>query len=553
LVVFLSEESRVDIFVDGHLVESETFEAGNHLLDTANLPDGSYPVLLQVHSLNGSVHEERRFFAKSSNVPPVGQKIYFAYAGLLANTHRGRPLSVSKTLFYQLGTARRLSNHFALDVSVIGTSRRPVIEAGAWFINSIARVRLAAIASTRGDRGGLLQVSAGDTGRLALNFDLRSVWSVDGRPLLPFTQYIDTFDSIPPEDRISQVGSFTQASGSIGYRLGAAYVSVIGSLRKDRGPMDYSIGPSVSWPIIARNGLQLALEANGQLTRITTSGFLGFRLFYASNRFSASASGGQRAISSNASLDHLQSGPVADANAQYSLSDQSGDAIELGAGITRDVESTFARLAGDVSGPAGIARGQITHDFSNGGGTHYTFSAQTGVVANTDGVAIGGRDLAESALIVSIDGSDDSEFEVFVDNRPRGRLRSGRPLPIFLVPYRSYSVKIRPVTATSVSFDTAARTFTLYPGTVEHFRWRAEHLATVYGRALRPDGTAVANAFVTSEHGIGESNAAGEFQIEVAASDELSFRTENGAACAAALPPFDSNRDFLSLGKVLCR
>ncbi|WP_163471554.1 TcfC E-set like domain-containing protein, partial [Escherichia coli] len=42
LVVFLGQRSRVDIYVEGRLVSSQSFEAGNQTLDTNSLPDGSY-------------------------------------------------------------------------------------------------------------------------------------------------------------------------------------------------------------------------------------------------------------------------------------------------------------------------------------------------------------------------------------------------------------------------------------------------------------------------------------------------------------------------------
>ena len=136
LVVFLAQPARVDILVDGRLVNSGVYEAGNNIIDAATLPVGSYELVLRIHEGNGATHDERRFFAKNAQIAPVGRPIYFAYAGLLANTKKGQPLSISKEGFYQFGVARRFTERFAVDVTAIGTNTNPIFEAGAWFASA---------------------------------------------------------------------------------------------------------------------------------------------------------------------------------------------------------------------------------------------------------------------------------------------------------------------------------------------------------------------------------------------------------------------------------
>jgi len=109
------------------------------------------------------------------------------------------------------------------------------------------------------------------------------------------------------------------------------------------------------------------------------------------------------------------------------------------------------------------------------------------------------------------------------------------------------------VNAAPVWYDTAAREFTLYPGNVEHVRWHVEQLITVFGRAVRRDGTPVAGATVNSKRGISQSNANGYFQIEMSANDVLSFQSDNGEKCNVALHGVDQKRDYASVGKVICQ
>ena len=88
-------------------------------------------------------------------------------------------------------------------------------------------------------------------------------FSVTVRPLIPFSSVAESFAGIEPTAAQIGIGSYTQATGSVGYRLGSAYLSLLGSLRKDEGiRSSYSIGPSLSWTMVQRNGVQLTVNAD---------------------------------------------------------------------------------------------------------------------------------------------------------------------------------------------------------------------------------------------------------------------------------------------------
>lgn len=555
VILFLSQPARVDVLIDGRLVDSRAYEAGNNLLDTSGLPAGSYSLLLRIHESNGAVREERRFFAKNGQIAPVGHPVLYGYVGMLANTRPSRPISISNDLFYQFGAARRVSDELALDLSVIGTSKKPIFSAGAWLMTSLGRLRVSGLVSAAGDRGALLQATSGDTGRLNLNFDLRRIWSHDGKPLVPFSTYVETFDSVPLNGRQSGSGSFTQISGSIGYRFGAAYLAVIGSLRKDRGfPVDYSIGPSINWQVVNANGLQVAVQANAERTRNSTGGYVGVRMFFSSRGYSVTSTAGRRGISGSGDSGPSSWRAVGDTTAHFSYGDENGTDLTFAGGLTRELDSTTAHAEGAVYSRFGSARGEIRQDFEGSKRTQYGFSIQTGAVANRRDAVFGGRNLEESSLVVSVDGSSgDAQFDVLIDGQPRGRIKAGGRLPIFLRPYHAYSVRLRALDAAPVWYDSAARELTLYPGNVEQVRWHVEHLMTVFGRAVRKDGTPVREATVKSRRGIGQSNGEGYFQIETSANDLLSFDSGNGEQCSVTLEGVDQKRDYASVGKVICR
>ena len=555
-VLYLAQPARVDILVDGRIVSSRSYEAGNNLLDTSSLSQGSYSLVLRIHEQSGAVREERRFFAKDQQIAPVGQPIYFAYAGKLANTRPGQAINLSRDFFYQVGTARRLSQAIAVDFSVIGTSDKPIVEAGGWLITPVGRVRAAALASASGDKGALLQVTSARAAGFSLNFDVRRIWSHDGKPLIPLSTYVDTFDSAPVDGRLIGNGSFTQASGSIGYQLGTAYLALIGSLRKDEGvPADYSIGPNINWPFVSRNGLQIALQADAEVTRTARAGYVGVRMLFSKGAYSVSNSIGGRGISGKGSTEASRSRVVGDTTAQFSYADDRGTDLSVAGGLTRDIDSTAARAETVLYSRFGNARVDLLHNIEGDARTQYGLTLQTGALIEQDDAVLGGRDLTESALVVSVeeDHKDASEFEVLINGQTRARLKPGERLPIFLQPYRAYSVRLKPLGGASVWYDSAAREFTLYPGNVQHVSWSIEHLVTIFGRAVHPGGEPVANAMIISRRGLGESNSQGYFEIETSANDVLSFDPGEGAACKVTLAGLDHELDYHPVGKVVCQ
>jgi hypothetical protein len=555
LILFLQQPARVEIIVDGRIVTSRAYGAGNNMLDTSDLSDGSYPVLLRIREQNGMVREERRFFVKNAQVAPLGEPLYFASAGLLANTRRDHLISLSRTFYYQLGTARRINRSLALDVSAVGAGHKNMVEAGAWLLTRYGRVRVAGLVSTSGDRAALLQVGSSGLGRLNFNLDVRRVWSSDERPLIPLPAAVDNFGSTTPTGAQVGEGSYTQVSGSIGYSLGTAYLSAVGSLRRDRGiGKDYTIGPSVSWPILSRGGAQLVLQADAQRTRTTTAAFIGFRAQFTRKNMSVLGTLGHASRNSNEGSIGDADRAVGSLTAEYFHEAADRTQVSASAGFDRNLDSSEVHAAGAFYSRFGSARGDLLHPLSSEGGLQYGLTLQAGAAIDAHDMALGGRDIQESALLVSLEGERGrSSFDVLVDEQPRGRVAAGQSLPVFLQPYREYSVRLRPIGAPAVDYDGAPRSFTLYPGNVQKLRWVARTFFTVFGQALRPDGRPVANATIQSQRGIGESDERGYFQIDVAAGDMLSFDPAAGESCKAAVSATKAEEDFVPLGKVICQ
>jgi hypothetical protein len=553
LVVFLNQPARVEIVRDGRLIGSGLYTAGNNVLDTSSLPDGAYPLLLRIRESSGAVREEHRFFIKNTQIAPVGKPLYFAYAGMLANTRRYRPISLSKSLYYQLGTARRLSHALAVDISAMGTQKKTIAEAGAWLITPFVRLRMAGLVSTAGDHAALLQLGSAGSGSLSFSFDLRRVWSHDGEPLIPAPDYIENFTSGPPVRAQLGNGSYTQGVASLGYQLGPAQLSLIASYRKDRATKsDYSIGPSVEWLLVNRQGLQLSLDADAQRNRSTTSTFIGMRLLHTAGGFSTFNSTGYRSIRSVENGGRSASRMVSNLTGQYYYENEDRTQISLDGGVERTTDLSSVHANGTLYSRFGSVRADLLHEF--GGALQYGLNLQTGAAIDPKDLALGGRELQESAVVATLDGlAPGAKFEVLVDEQPHGQVSNGGRLPIFLQPYRHYKVRLRPVGGASVWYDSMTRDVTLYPGTVQHLSWHVDHVTSVFGQAVRPSGAPLANAMVQTKRGVGESDGQGYFQVDAGSGDSLLFTAADGASCHVHLGEIARRGAFASLGRIVCQ
>lgn len=555
LVLFLSRPARVELVVDGRLVGSRSYGAGNVELDTSALPEGSYSVLIRIHEESGSVREERRFFVKNAHVPPAGRPLYFAYAGVLANTRAHRPVSPSRTFFYQAGAAWRLNNALAVDIGAIGTQQKAIVEAGGWLIRPFGRIRIAALASSARDAGALVQFAVGGHGIFNLNFDLRRIWSHDGKPLIPLPSFVDTFDTAPATGVQLANGSYTQAIASAGVRLGGGYLSLVATYRKDRKlRSDYSIGPSISWPVVTRNGLQMILEASGQRTRTTIAGFAGVRLLYSRGPLSMTSTAGRSIEDERGDGEGARLRSTGSFAAQYSRATDGGTQLTGELGTDRDIDSSTVHATGIMLSNAGNLRADLVHNLSGARTTQYDLSFQSGLALSAGGASLGARQSEPSAIIVSVDGdAAGASFTVLVDEVARGRVSPGSSLSLFVPAYRTYRVRLVPVGAPAVDYDSGSRTVTLYPGNVQPLRWKAQSYFTLIAQAVSPTGSPITDALVETKKGVAQTDANGYFQIDMRRDDPISIARAGAPACLVRLPGFTVRDDFASVGKVVCQ
>lgn len=550
LVVFLDQRSRVDVLVSGRLVGTALYEAGNQALDTSQMPEGTYEVILRITGINGARREERRLFTRSARVPPKGRDLWLATGGFLLEESSGPfPLgTITRTPFAQLGWAHRVSARLAINTGLIGTDERQFALAGATVIGRRFQLDASAMLSARGDHGFYLHLGSQPGGRLSYNIDARRVSSRDSRPFVPEASttpvWIGT-QAFGPDS------SYTQIGGDIAWQAGLKRFALVGSWRRANGESRYAIGPSVRIPLIRKGGFELVASADYAFTERGRGGFVGISLF---------ANRGNRTFSAETGLRQAPgTGHVSAAgNLRASLSGSAGALGEFQAGATlsRDDNASLAAADFNLRGRTGEVTASVVQPLSGTARTQYALSFRTGMAMRGAALALGRPDGGEAAVIARIKADPSQRFDVLVNDVPRASVRGGTTMLLQLPAYRSYDVRIRAVGSAMLGYDSNARRITLYPGNVAPLRWKTARQLAVHGRIVLPDGSPVAGAALSAGPNIADSAADGEFLIQLDEEAAITARLRDGRTCTipVRLPAgtAEAAPAFLALGTLGC-
>jgi Mat/Ecp fimbriae outer membrane usher protein len=548
--IFLQQPAKIDLLVDGRIVSSRIYPAGNRLVDTAGLPNGSYDLIVRIQEDGRPPRQEQRFFSKGSAMAPEGRPLLAVFAGLLPSSNRGLSLG-GDTFFYEASAAYRLSPALGVDAALLGTQHKALLEGGAFYNMSWAQVRLAALISSEADYGAIVRISSVGQSPLSFSVDLRKVVSQNGSPLLPLTLSKGTF-SEEPQAGFADRGSYTQALAILGYRLGQANLRMTGLYRRNGSEKaNYSVGAAIDMPVVRTGRFDIVLQADARRTQRDFASFIGVRFLVNKGSLALSGSGGVRHQSERPGAnDQL----VGEAQAAWyrELPDHSKLAGDVAAG--RDVDGTYARASAYARTGLINARADLLQQFGDHRSTQYAATLDGGLVLTKAGIGFAGRDMSDTAVMVRIDGSGPGQkFDVLVDEVARGTVEEGKQLLLFLQPFETYDVRLRPRGPQIASFDAAPKAVTLYPGNVSQLEWNVTRLFILFGRAVGVDGKAIGDADIVAPHGIGRTDRDGYFQIEANGEDELHLSRGTGMNCTMKIGPASPVDGLVSAGDMMCR
>ena len=523
VTVFLPTRGRVEVRRDDRLINSAFFEAGSQQLDTSSFPSGAYDIEIRIYDEAGNLlSSETRFFAKQSQIPPLGEWLFFLESGRVLDRTNDRVLpEVTNQWLSRAGASRRLHDTVAATAAMAVSSNDALSEFGLYHFGTLYEIEPSLMLGGDGTMG--ISVNGRLTlGDLSLSGNFRRVWHDEPRVEL--------------DDAVSLLGNaFEQQSlsasmplfdGSLGYRY---------SMNQSYDDDNIAEDPTRTHSLDYRRTLFRTFDYDGDIS------------------FSLSKSGddeiGLVSLSFRYRTDHwnVNATPRAEMRRQNGESDSSQRLRLSTSWDDRDLLAGDLRFNAGVEGGTGDERidGSVqyanhygrasfsaSHSRSEGNGTtNWGGSMSTSFLTDGKVFALGGEDRSESALVVNLDGRSGDVFDVRVNGQRRGYAVAGSPSIIGLSPYDQYRVSLSPAGETLYSFDEREKVVTLYPGNVVTLDYEAIPLQLLFGRLLF-NGQPLEGVRINGGLLPGSTDDIGMFQLE-ARSDVGSLQVEldNGLLC----------------------
>lgn len=559
IVVFLAQRSRVDVVREGKIIASRIYDAGNQTIDTSGMPDGSYEVVLRIEEASGARREERRFFSKNPYVPAMGQKVAYAYGGVLIDEFRPGFLHPTGKPFVQLGGALRLGKHMAIDANAVLLDQTVLGQVGVNFIGTLGQFRLAGLGASDGSKGALARFASSGNSRINLNLDARYISPGKPMPLVHVSQPGGTLGPSPyPGAQVWSVfhspTSYVQLNGNIAYSMPRGQFMLSGTYTRYKGERaTYNYGPSASYDLMRRGPWRLSASAQFALTERGRTGLFGLTLQLLGRNTSLTASAG--AQTSNLDRSHTETAALASVRGSWQKDEVAGGELQLAAGFEKNLDRDAIDGSVEYRSQVGKFRADVMHNLGTGnGGTDYSIGFETTLAARGGTISLQGRQQTESVVIVGVDSpGTKGRFEVLVNDAPMGQVRAGGKVAMTLNPYRQYDVRVRPAGDELLQYDSTEKRVSLFPGSVARLDWQAQPVIAMFGRIIGPDGHPLANTSLTLPGGIGKTDDNGYFEIEAPADVTIKATLPGGTTCSIPVPRGEVRDGFLRLGTLYCQ
>ena len=527
LEVFLPTRGRVEIFRDGRLLDSTFFEAGAQQLDTSTLPTGAYDIEIRVVDEGGSlISTETRFFAKQSQIPPIGEWLFFAESGRLVTRQNDGALPDSTNQWLsRAGVNRRVFDTLAATGSVAMDNSDALMELGLYHFGPGYEITQSVMLTDDGSAGIFLNGRL-TLGELALSGNYRRL----SRP--------DNF-TLDDEDNPTMLGSgFRQHSASLSHPLFGGNLSYRYSLNQNENNANQIEVPTRTHSVDYRRQLFRAKDYDGDITlSFSKSGDTNIALVslvmrYRENNWDLQFTPQAQMTETDNSRDRTERARL---SASWDDDELLAADLQLDAGI--ETGSGDERIDGSLryANRYGRANLSAAHTYGSGDSTtSWAGSMSTSFLTDGEVFAVGGEESADSAIVINLEGRDGDVFDVEINDQRRGYAVAGKPSVVALPPFEQYRVTLSPAGTTLYSFDEREKQVTLYPGNVVTLDYEATPLQLLFGQ-LTFKGKPVQNANLVGGSYPSNTDMIGMFQLESKA-DIKTIRVEMESDWVCQLP-----------------
>jgi hypothetical protein len=535
--VFLPRRSRIEVLRDGRLLASGIYDAGSQNLDTSALPEGAYDVELRIIDSVSGDREEQRFFAKSTQLPPRGEPLYFGEAGILRRDRTQFGEFDFDGAFMRVGGAIRHTDRLGYDADIAWVNREVIFGLGTFVMDRGVNLRAGGIVSHRGAGGIELLGSVNRWGSWA-TLNVRGLWG-------------DT-------DPEGLGAPYTDINGRLGKAIGPFNYQLRAQWRQSRlsggVQSNYAVTPSVRWSFLRGSRfrgdaiLEFSQTDQGQVVWLRFNVLMWYRDWTlqenADLRYTALGSENHTSFDADLrAIWHDRDLWPGDARFSPSVHSRAG---RRSIGFETDYRGTQggASLYAEQAWPRGSPNETL-----------YGGSFGVGLAGRSDGISLGGRDAARSAVVVDLRGTPaGAVFDVLTGSTKRGTALVGKRTLIFFEPYHAYDVRIVPRGDLITAFDTEARKVSLFPGTTSLLVWNIDQVFILLTVLVRENGEFAADMWVDGAVGPARTDAYGFLQAEVSAGSTLTLRDPKTReeVCSFQVPAPLPGSDMIEAHELVC-
>lgn len=520
VTIFLPQRSYVSLIYNNIIYSTDIYDAGNQVLNTSSLPDGAYELTIRVRTLAGVETEEKRFFAKTFAIPPIDQPIYFGQVGTVRDTVESNALSgISNELIATFGMIRRLTESAAINTDLLVIKDKLYAEVGTFLLLPVDhQVQASLLASSNQDFGfGGSYLGYFLNKKVSLSNNARIIFGHnDSHALNP----ADLFQPIQGDSRQWTTSLSYQMTDKLNIGLEGNYSDSQGLGRR------YAFGPRLRYDFWRNAADSLSLTASSASTErgMQQTVFLNFTMRLGAWGMTAQ---GELAKSPSSGADESNYRKSADTRVTWSDDKDPSRLTIIGAEARHtDAANTYITDL-DHRGAYGNLKliGSETQRSGAASSTFYSGNFGFSVAHTAHEFAWGGNNQDSSGLILkNVGNSVGVPMKVTVDNSEKTTFRTGESTPLFLSPYQTYKVSIKPVQSAAIDYDGSVKDITLYPGNIMPLIWDINRINVVLGHVVLPGGKPLANARLEEARNISITDEAGMFQGEVLSLKSMTFK-----------------------------
>ncbi|WP_448218249.1 TcfC E-set like domain-containing protein [Endozoicomonas sp. 2B-B] len=534
--IFMPLRGRVEVRKDGRLIASYFLEAGLQALNTTTFPTGAYDIDIRILDEQGSLlSEETRFFAKQFQLPPEGEWLLFAETGrVMTSVFDGVLPDSTQQWLTRAGVSRRIFDTLAGTLSAAATLDTSLLELGLFKLGYRYQLSPSVMLADNGSYGTALTGQVW-LGNVSLFGSYRRLWRDDSEVENP--------------DRPALIGdAFEQSNFSVSAPLWRGSANYrFSSNRNNNAARTETHGLSYTATVFRTLDYDTNVTFSVSESEGNSVALLSVEWRYREDRWTFRVNPRAEVQKTDGIEDRTE-------KLRLSVSWDDGDLYDgqLTSTVSAEAGSGERRLDGVLQYGNRFGKAALTVNHSSTEDnqvTNYNGSFSTSFLTDGNVVAMGGEQLAESALVVNLEGREGDVFDVTIDGHKRGYAVADRPSVIPLAPFEQYTVTLSPSGDTLYSFDERERRVTLYPGNVVTLDYKAIPLKLLFGRLLMK-GEPLDRARIIGGLYPSSTDDIGMFQIE-ARSDihELRVELENGLQCTVPVET-DDKQYILRMGTV---